>query len=129
MRTRRVADGRTPVPPLSRARSQGDVYLGMYIGWYNVREETFVTETDAAANDYKDPVSGKDLKKMEEPSYSARPRLPTDRAAPRRVRASPTRGGAVTFAAPCSAAQCSSCLLYSSPSPRDATLSRMPSSA
>ena len=34
-----------------------------------VREETFVTETDAAANDFKDPVSGKDLKKMEEPSY------------------------------------------------------------
>ena len=37
--------------------------------WYNVREETFVTETDAAANDFKDPISGVDLKKMEEPSY------------------------------------------------------------
>jgi len=34
-----------------------------------VREETFVTETDAAANDFKDPISGVDLKKMEEPSY------------------------------------------------------------
>jgi len=45
------------------------VYLGVYSGWYNVREETFVTETDAAANDYKDPDTGKPLKKMEEKSY------------------------------------------------------------
>ena len=48
---------------------QGGVYLGNYVGWYNVREETFVTETDAAANDFKDPMSGVPLKKMEEPSY------------------------------------------------------------
>ena len=45
------------------------MYLGVYSGWYNVREETFVTETDAAANDYKDPDTGKPLKKMEEKSY------------------------------------------------------------
>lgn len=49
--------------------NKGDVYLGVYVGWYNVREETFVTESDASAADYKDPVTGKDLKKMEEPSY------------------------------------------------------------
>jgi len=47
----------------------GDVYLGVYSGWYNVREETFVTESDAQANDYKDAVSGAPLKKMEEASY------------------------------------------------------------
>ena len=52
-----------------KCEKAGDVYLGMYIGWYNVREETFVTETEAAANEYNDPVSGKPLKKMEEPSY------------------------------------------------------------
>lgn len=34
-----------------------------------MREETFVTETDAAASDYKDPVSGKPLKQMKESSY------------------------------------------------------------
>ncbi len=45
------------------------MYLGTYSGWYNVREETFVTETDAAASDFKDPASGKPLKWMEEPSY------------------------------------------------------------
>jgi len=47
----------------------GDVYLGVYSGWYNIREETFVTESEAALTDYKDPVSGKPYKKMEEKSY------------------------------------------------------------
>ena len=36
---------------------------------YNVREETFVTETEAAATNYADPVSGKPLRKMLESSY------------------------------------------------------------
>ena len=36
---------------------------------YNVREETFITETEAAATEYKDPVSGKPLEKMLESSY------------------------------------------------------------
>jgi methionyl-tRNA synthetase len=34
-----------------------------------VREETFVTETEAAATEFKDPVSGKPLEKMLESSY------------------------------------------------------------
>ena len=52
-----------------KCAENGDVYLGNYVGWYNVREETFVTETEAQANNFMDPVSGKALKKMEEPSY------------------------------------------------------------
>ena len=52
-----------------RSRDNGDIYLDTYEGWYNVREETFVTESEAKASDYKDPVSGKDLKKMKEESY------------------------------------------------------------
>jgi len=40
-----------------------------YTGWYNVREETFVTENEATLADFKDPVSGLPLKKMEETSY------------------------------------------------------------
>eukprot|EP01130_Rhizamoeba_saxonica_P007531 TRINITY_DN3046_c0_g1_i1.p1 TRINITY_DN3046_c0_g1~~TRINITY_DN3046_c0_g1_i1.p1 ORF type:complete len:516 (-),score=111.59 TRINITY_DN3046_c0_g1_i1:53-1600(-) len=47
----------------------GDIYLGHYEGWYNVREEQFVTELEAAENDYKDPASGKPLTKTSEPSY------------------------------------------------------------
>ena len=37
--------------------------------WYNVREETFVTETEAARTDFKDPVSGIPYKQVEEESY------------------------------------------------------------
>ena len=36
---------------------------------YIYREETFVTESDAAAADYKDPSTGKPLQKMTEESY------------------------------------------------------------
>jgi methionyl-tRNA synthetase len=46
-----------------------DIYLDAYTGWYNVREETFVTETDAALTDFKDPVSGIPYKHVEEESY------------------------------------------------------------
>ncbi len=34
-----------------------------------MREETFITETEAATTEYKDPVSGKPLEKMLESSY------------------------------------------------------------
>lgn len=52
-----------------RALDNGDVYLGTYEGWYNVREEMFVTETEAAQTDYKDPTTGAPFKKMQEKSY------------------------------------------------------------
>ena len=35
----------------------------------SIWQEMFVTETDAAADNFLDPVSGKPLKKVEEPSY------------------------------------------------------------
>lgn len=50
-------------------RIQHDIYLDTYSGWYNVREETFVTDNEAALCDYKDPVSGVPLKQVEEESY------------------------------------------------------------
>ena len=53
----------------SRSKKAGDIYLDTYEGWYNVREETFVTDADAEAAEYKDPVSGKPLTKMSEESY------------------------------------------------------------
>jgi methionyl-tRNA synthetase len=43
--------------------------LDIYSGWYNIREETFVTESDAALSDFKDPTSGLPLKKVDEESY------------------------------------------------------------
>ncbi|MEX0597661.1 MAG: methionine--tRNA ligase, partial [Candidatus Paceibacterota bacterium] len=53
----------------NQLRSQGDIYLGSYIGWYNTREETFVSEHDAASFNYLDPVSKLPLQKITEPSY------------------------------------------------------------
>ena len=52
-----------------RCAAVGDIYLDTYSGWYNVREETFVTDNDAALSDYKDPASGLPLKQVEEASY------------------------------------------------------------
>lgn len=48
---------------------ESDIYLSSYEGWYNVREEAFVTESEAKLADFKDPVSGLPLKKVEEESY------------------------------------------------------------
>ena len=52
-----------------KCAKNGDIYLDSYAGWYNIREETFVSDSDAALSDYKDPASGKPLKKVEEESY------------------------------------------------------------
>jgi len=53
----------------NKCHDANDIYLSTYSGWYNIREETFVTETEAEQNDYKDPASGLPLKKVEEESY------------------------------------------------------------
>ncbi|OII73778.1 methionine-tRNA ligase [Cryptosporidium ubiquitum] len=52
-----------------RCEAKGDIYLGKYDGWYNIREESFMTELEAKMLNYTDPVSGLPLTKMEEPSY------------------------------------------------------------
>ena len=49
--------------------ANGDIYLDTYVGWYNVREETYVTDLAAQTSDYKDPASGVPLKRVEEESY------------------------------------------------------------
>ena len=46
-----------------------DIYLSKYEGWYNEREETFVTDAEAEANGFKDPGNGLPLKKVTEESY------------------------------------------------------------
>lgn len=48
---------------------KSDIYLSTYSGWYNVREELFVTELEAEKANFKDPVTDKPLKKVEEESY------------------------------------------------------------
>jgi methionyl-tRNA synthetase len=60
---------RTAQEVWKRCADNGDVYLDTYRGWYNVREENFVTDSEAKMSDYKDPVSGVPLKQVEEESY------------------------------------------------------------
>jgi hypothetical protein len=37
----------------NRCADAGDIYLGNYEGWYDEREETFISEKDAELTDYK----------------------------------------------------------------------------
>jgi len=46
-----------------------DIYKGEYNGWYNVREESFVTDIEAKKNDYIDKISGKKLLKIKESTH------------------------------------------------------------
>jgi methionyl-tRNA synthetase len=52
-----------------RCAANGDIYLDQYSGWYNVREETFVTDNEAEQNNFMDPTSGLPLKRVDEESY------------------------------------------------------------
>ena len=54
---------------LTALLSTGDVYLGRYDGWYDAGQEEYVTETNAAASDYKSPVNGKALVRKSEDNY------------------------------------------------------------
>lgn len=47
----------------------GDIYLGTYVGWYNTREERYITDMQAKVCEYKDEVTGKPLDRIEEESY------------------------------------------------------------
>jgi len=53
----------------NKALEKEDIYLGQYTGWYNVREETYVTNKMAELHNYKDIVSGNELIQRNEPSY------------------------------------------------------------
>jgi methionyl-tRNA synthetase len=49
--------------------ARDDVYLDTYEGWYNVKEETYVTDSEAQLLNYLCPNSGQPLKRVEEASY------------------------------------------------------------
>ncbi|CAD7926137.1 unnamed protein product [Amoebophrya sp. A120] len=52
-----------------KVSDKGDIYLAEYEGWYMVREEKFVTDQEAEEWKFLDPVNGKPLQRMKEPSY------------------------------------------------------------
>lgn len=45
------------------------IYLGEYSGYYNVREECYITQIQASQTDYIDPISSKPYEIVKEPSY------------------------------------------------------------
>ena len=52
-----------------RAYAAGDIYLGNYSGWYNVRLESFVPEAEAEQTNFTDALTGAGLQRVEEASY------------------------------------------------------------
>jgi len=54
---------------MSRLVEQGDIYLGHYEGWYSLTEEQFVSDSEAAENDYKCAMSGRPLQRLKEDNY------------------------------------------------------------
>mmetsp|Transcript_44291 Transcript_44291/g.94279 ORF Transcript_44291/g.94279 Transcript_44291/m.94279 type:complete len:804 (-) Transcript_44291:58-2469(-) len=52
-----------------RCAASDDIYLDQYSGWYNVKEETFVTDSEAELCNYCDASTGQPLQKVEEASY------------------------------------------------------------
>lgn len=49
--------------------SNPTIYLGEYSGYYNVREECYITEIQASQTNYLDPVSFKPYEIVKEPTY------------------------------------------------------------
>ncbi|MEZ6235490.1 MAG: methionine--tRNA ligase [Phycisphaerales bacterium] len=50
-------------------KERGDIYLGDYVGWYDVSQDEYLTETVAKEAEYKSPVTGKPLEKRTEKNY------------------------------------------------------------
>lgn len=48
------------------------IYKSKYTGYYNIREEVFITENEASLTDYKDPVTGIPYEIKEEETYKFR---------------------------------------------------------
>jgi methionyl-tRNA synthetase len=51
-----------------RCKQAGDIYKGIYKGWYNVKEEQYVTDTDAQEMNFKDDA-GNPLQQLETETY------------------------------------------------------------
>jgi len=54
-----------------RAFDAGDIYLGQYVGWYNVKEEAFVPDNEAELAGFQD-AAGNPLEKRNESTYMFR---------------------------------------------------------
>lgn len=54
---------------IKNSENHDDIYLSEYEGYYNVREEHFVTEYEAKITDYVDPINNKPYEIIKESTY------------------------------------------------------------
>jgi methionyl-tRNA synthetase len=52
-----------------KCAANDDIYLDQYSGWYNVKEEAFVTDSEAELCNYIDEATGQPLQRVQEASY------------------------------------------------------------
>jgi methionyl-tRNA synthetase len=52
-----------------KCAANDDIYLDQYSGWYNVKEEAFVTDSEAELCNFCDPSTGQPLQRVQEASY------------------------------------------------------------
>jgi methionyl-tRNA synthetase len=50
-------------------KASNDIYKDNYEGYYNIREETFISNLEASKTDYKDPLTNNNYEIMNEESY------------------------------------------------------------
>lgn len=46
-----------------------DIYLSNYEGWYDIKEETYISEIDAKLNNYINPITNKSYERIKEETY------------------------------------------------------------
>lgn len=46
-----------------------DIYLSTYEGWYDIKEETYISEMNAKINNYINPITQKSYEKLKEETY------------------------------------------------------------
>ncbi|HYD02552.1 MAG TPA: methionine--tRNA ligase [Phycisphaerales bacterium] len=54
---------------IAQLLQQGDVYLGDYVGWYDVSQDEYLTDSVAEEAGFKSPVTGRPLEKRTEKNY------------------------------------------------------------
>jgi methionyl-tRNA synthetase len=59
----------TAIESIVKSEQRSDIYLGSYEGYYSIREESYISDSDAKLTDYKDPVTDKPYEFISEPSY------------------------------------------------------------
>jgi len=66
IRTTQEEHKKQVVESILESHKNGDIYEDDYTGWYNVREESFVTDTEARLTEYRDAVTGTPYERVSE---------------------------------------------------------------